>query len=310
MLNSENNSVENAAQARVSARDLTEALASIEIRKARLAYEQAGTVTLGEAAAECSIEATPEEIQAEMERLRAAEAAQERVKRWQRRLRFALGAELVSAALCLLALLGLKHTQFDPSWRQTRQAESFQQMLRQSVGPRAGYQIVVVPNMGASFGDRANHPVYPLYSLPDGYDIHVVDEPIGAAQGLTVPWFMPSQTLYVEFRKAQPAFTQNCVFVYYNGLDYRRRWLPKEDEPNVLHGHQFNLYPSRIQNSISGSADLVPLTVSTPGIESARGIQGFMAGAAGQQYQQIFMFPERNRLSLDSHAWEPYSGAP
>ena len=277
-------------------------------------------MTLNEAVAEWSIDATPEEMQAEIEHLRDAEAVQAAVKQRQRRLRLALSAEVVSAALCLLTLLGLKHTQFDPNWRQARQVESFQQMLRQSVGPNPKYDIVVVPE-SVGFGNGsgttittyrawANHPTYPLYSLPEGYNIHSAEGLNDEEQETMTPFFMPSRTVYIEFCEAPLTLAPASTFVYYEGLLYRRGWVRKEDVPNVLGGHPFNYYPCWVPNANCDAADLVPLTVSVRSIQAAHGATGFMAGPAGQNYQEVLLFPEGSPLTLDTHAWERYSGTP
>lgn len=317
MPNSRYSFAEDAAQVRVSARELTEALASIEVRAARLAFEQAGTVTLGEAAAECRIDAKPEELQAEIERLRAAEEAQQKGKLRRERLRLGLGAEIASAALCLLALLGLKHTLFDPSWRQTRQAENFQKMLSQTVGPHPKYEITVVPESGSfstgtqptimTFGNWANRPAYPLYSVPEGYNIHSSEGLNDEGQSLL---FVPSQTMYVEFREAPLTPAHTSTFVYYDGLLYRRGWVREEDVSNVFQGHPFNFYPCWVPSANCNPADLVPLTVSVQSLEAAHEQAAFTAGAAGQNYQEVSMIPDGSRLTLDTHTWEQYPGTP
>lgn len=311
MIKHEDRFQEDAAQTRVSARDLTEALASIEVREARQAYEQAGTLTLAEAVAECGVEATPEEVYAEVEHLRAVEAAQEGQKRRQRRLRLALGAELVSAVLCLLALLGMKQTVFNPDWQKVSQNLDFQQKLRQATGPSPVYEIDVVPensrwNDGAqtivtTFGNWAQSPAYPLHSLPDGCNIHHFDGLDDEA--LTgVPGFTGFGGAYVEFREPQRPFFRDTVSVYYNGLQYWRGAIRKQDIPNLRQGHPFTLYPALVAHPPYQIADVVPLTVSMSSIEAAHG----QRGQASPQCYDIYRFPEGAPVQLDEHAWEPY----
>lgn len=312
MLNRENPSAE---QARVSARDLTEALAAIEVRDARQAFEQAGTVSLAEAIAECSIEADPEEVQAEVDRLRAAETVREGIKRRHRRLRSALGIELVSAALCLFALLGSKQTIFNPSWQQASQnsdqTSDFQQKLRQALGPNPRYEIDVVPEdshwIGASqtvittFGHWADLPAYPLHSLPDGCNIHhfegLEDDPINA-----VALTLGHGGAYVEFREPQRPFFRDNVSIYYNGMQYWRGAIRRQDIPDLRQGRAFTLYPALVASPPYQIADVVPLTVSFSSITAARG-QG---GQAYPQCYQIYRFPKGAPVLLDEHAWEPY----
>lgn len=311
MLNSKNNSEEEATQTRVSAHDLTEALASIEIRKARQAYEQAGTITLAEALSECGVDAAPEEMQLEVDRLRAAEAAQEGERRRQKRLRFAFGVEMVSAALCLLALFGMKQTIFNPNWQKSAQNSDFQQKLALATGPSPKYEIDVVPENShwsnesqtfvTTFGNWAKFPAYPLHSLPDGCNIHhfagLDDESLTG-----VPGFASFGGAYIEFREPQQPFFRDNVSVYYNGLQYWRGAIRKQDIPNLRQGRAFTLYPALVASPPYQIADIIPLTVSVSSIEAARG----QWGQAYPQCYDLYRFPNNAHVQLDEHAWEPY----
>lgn len=314
--NDVNPAEDDASQVRVSAREITAALASLDARKARQDYEQVGTVTLAEAIQDCNVEAAPEELQAEIGRIRDADTVQEKVRRRQRRLRIALVSELISAALCLLILLGLQHTLFDKRWQQARQAEDFQQQLRQSIGPEPKYDIFVVPESSRSvsdsattittFGDWANHPAYPLYCLPDGYDVHHFDGLDDEGHNsLGMPAFMPSAAAYVEFREPEPAFFRDNVSVFYDGLCYWRGWIRKQEIPRMLQGHPFTLYPALVAGPEYRIADIVPLTVSMQSIQAAHG----QWGQAYPECYNLIRFNEGARVHLDEHAWEPYPGS-
>lgn len=305
-----------AAQTRVSTAELTEALASLEIRAARREFEQADTVMLGEAIREFGLEATPEELLTELRLIRDQEAANKRRECRRHRLRLALRAEIASAALCLLTLMGLQHTVFNLDWQQARQAEDFQQKLRQSIGPEPKYDIFVVPESSRSvsdsattittFGDWANHPAYPLYCLPDGYDVHHFDGLDDEGHNsLGMPAFMPSTAAYVEFREPEPAFPRDNVCVFYDGLCYWRGWIRKQEIPCMLQGHPFTLYPALVAGPEYRIADIVPLTVSMQSIQAAHG----QWGKAYPQFYNLIRFNEGARVHLDEHAWEPYPGS-
>ena len=318
MLNNNVNSASDAAsQVRVTARDLTEALASLDARKARQDFDQVGTVTLAEAIQECSVEATPEEVQTEIDAIRDREAAQENANRRRRRLKLALASELLSAALCLLVLLGLKHTLFDKNWQQVRQAEDFQQKLQQSTGPNPRYQIDVVPETSrwssgsqtivATFGQWAKFPAYPLYSLPDGYNVHHFDGlDDDGHNSFGNPWFMPAETTYVEFREPEAPFFRDNVSIYYHGLQYWRGEIRKQDIPNLRQGHAFTLYPALVAQPPYRISDIVPVTISMQSIQAAHG----QWGQAFPQCYDIMRFSEGAHVHLDEHAWEHYPGSP
>jgi len=313
MLEHQDNSIaDDAAQVRVSARDLTEALASLDVRKARRDYEQAGTVTLAEAIQNCSIETTPEELRAEVEGIRSADAAHEKAKSRQRRLRLILKSELISAALSLLVLLGLQHTLFNKNWQQARQSEDFQQHLRQSLGPDAKYQLFVVPESSRSFtgsqtvittfGNWANYPAYPLYCLPDGYSIHHFDGLDDEGHNGQPAGFMPSSAAYFEFKERESPFFRDNVTVFYNGLSYWRGWIRKQDVPRVLQGKSFTLYPALVADPKYRIGDIVPLTVSMQSIQAAHG----QWGQASPDCYDLMRFAEGEHVHLDEHAWEQY----
>jgi hypothetical protein len=335
MLNNDVNLASDAAsQTRVSTRDLTEALASLDARKARQDFDQVGTVTLTDAIQECSIEATPEELQAEIDAMRDADAAQEKAHSRQRRLRLALKSELVSAALCLLVVLGLKHTLLNKTWQQNYQAKAFQQQqihqtedfqdkLRQSTGPNPEYDIYVVPESSrintdsqtliTTTGGWANSPVYPLYALPDGYNIHIGnafyglnDE--GHESNPMMPSFMSPMTVYVEFREHRAPYSGDHVSVFYDGLQYWRGAIRKQDIPSLLQSRSVVIYPIFPGNPQQQVAGLVPLTISMQSIQASHGQWG---QAYPRDYTDMLLrFSDGNHVDLDKHAWEQYSGSP
>ncbi len=292
-----------AGQVQVSARDLVEALASLDARRARQDYEQVGTVTLAEGIQGCSTEATPEELQAEVEIIREADAARNKVHRRERRLRLLIKAEIVSAVLSLLMLVGLKHTLFDRNWQASYQAEAFQKQearqakdlqekLRQSTGPNPDYDIDTVP-MG-----HQSSAAFPLYCLPDGYDIHSTDA-LNNEGHYEMLEFTPFSSAYVEFREHQAPFSRDNVVVFYNGLQYRRGWVRKQDIAPLLQGKAFDFYPSFPGIAQRQVPDIVPVTISMQSLQSA-------GGQWGQTYPEgydVIHFAEGQRVLLDEHAW-------
>ena len=312
MLEHDADTTQNAAsQVRVPARDLVEALASLEGRKAWQAYEQVGTITLTEAIEQCGVETTPAEMQAEVDRIKAADAAYAQQNRRHRRRRFLLGTEMVSAGLCLLAVVVLQHTVFNPGWRQAAQTEDFQQKLRQSLGPNPKYEIDVVPESSlrddssgvviTTFGKWAAFPAYPLHSLPDGCNIHHFDGLDDDGLNPMFPAFGQGGA-YVEFRAPQAPFFRDTVSVYYNGLQYWRGAIRKEDISKLRQGHALTLYPALVFTPRYFLNDAVPITVSLDSIQAAQGRTGW---ASPQDYD-IYYFPEGAHVQLDKHAWEDY----
>ena len=71
---------QNAAQARVTPRELAEALTSLESRQAADAHRQADSIALGEAIRQLDIDATAEELLREVRALRTARAESKRTK--------------------------------------------------------------------------------------------------------------------------------------------------------------------------------------------------------------------------------------
>jgi len=288
-----------AAEARVSARDLTEALASIEIRQTQQAFERAGTVTVSEALAECSIDATPTELGAEILSIRAAEAVNRKAKRRQQLLQLGLRVEVISALLCLLVLFGAKQTIFNPSWHQAR---DLHQKLDPSGAPKPQYELWLVPQFGLTVpSDIANHPFYPLYTVPDGCDIHHADQLND--EGRSIMADFPRMASFVEIHECPVIAFNDNVSVFYNGARYWRGAILKKDIHSLLHGGFFTLYPALVLSPPYRLPDAVPLTVSLQSIEAAHGKQ--LQSSSELYFEVIFL--EGNHVSLDEHAWEHYS---
>lgn len=310
-----------AAETRVPTHALTEALASIDARRTREAFARVGTVTLAEGLQDTGVEATPAEVYAEIETLRLADAAQEQVKRHQRRLSQILKAEVVSAMLCFATLYGFRQTLYNPVWQEARQVQDFRTLVQGSAGLHPKYIIreVVVntrswgPNgeTATTQGRGTDGPVYPSYLLPDGINVHLFGGLIGGGQeyGDFHPQFMPAETQYVKFVEAAPqegAFFRDMVSVYYNGAAYRRGYVRKSDVLRMLNGHSFTFFPALVARPPYQISDIVPLTLSQRSIDDAHGLRG-------QSYPalyDIFTFPEGSRVPLDPHAWEQYQTPP
>ncbi len=303
-----------ASETRVLTSELTEALASMEARAARSEFEEAGTVTLREAISELGVEATPEDLLEVVKNIREQETKHKKVEHRLNRLKLVLWAEAVSIVLCSLLLASLNRTVYDPNWQQARQAEDFQQKLRQSIGPNAKYSINVVPESGRSGSGSqlsittssywSDSPAYPLYALPDGCNITSFDglDEEGHSDFSGMP-FMSASSAYFEFRVRESPFFRNAVSVFYNGRQYRRGYIRKSDLPRLLGGHTFTFYPALVASSRYKVDDIVPLTLS---MQSIRDAHGQFAQAYPDLYD-TFNFAEGARVYLDEHAWEQYA---
>ena len=299
---------------RVPTAALTHALAEIEARRTRQAFEQAGTVTLAEALSESGVEATPEELAEEVWRAREADAAQAAKQKRRLRLRLILRAEVFSIFASGLALLSLSHTILNPQWQASHQADQFKDTLPLTLGPHPWYTVSLVPtallrataagSIVVGGGVWSRSPAYPLSALPDGCNIHhdegLDDE--GRVSFGDAP-FMPSFPAYFEFRVASghPS-TRETVSVLYNGLCYRRGWIRISDVSNLDGGRPFFFYPEPVDDPQDNHKGLVPLTLSSESIAEAR--PGSLSGTGtGYQY---FTFAAGRPPSLDEHAWEKY----
>ena len=276
---------------RVPTAALTHALAEIEARRARQAFEQAGTVTLAEALSESGVEATPEELAEEVQRAREADAAQAAKQKRRRRLRLVLRAELVSAFLCALTLLCLPRTGHGPQQLAQSQGERMQDILALTEGPAPRYTLSVVP---APFyqmlsGQMSSRPTYPITMLPDGCNIHCED-------GLDL------ERAYFELRPVEQRPGPGDVWVFYNGLCYRRGWVRTSDVPNVLHGRPFQYYPEPVDDPQDHHAGLTPLTLSDRSIAEA---SPELTPARDRSYN-LFTFKAGVPVQLDEHAWESF----
>lgn len=265
---------------------LTHALAEIEARRARLAFEQAGTVTLAEALSESDVEATPEELAEEVRRVREADAVEAAKQKRRRRLRLILQAELASVLLCTLMLLCLPHIGYSPQRLAQRQGERVQDILALTQGPDPRYTITVVP---APFYQMSSGPTYPLTMLPDGCNIH--------CEGSLDP-----ERAYFELRPVQQRPAPENVWVFYNGLCYRRGWVRTADVPNVLHGRPFQYYPEPVDDPQDHHAGLTPLTLSDRSIAEA---SPELTQARDASYN-LFAFKAGAPVQLDEHAWESF----
>ena len=271
---------------RVPTAALTHALAEIEARRARQAFEQAGTVTLAEALSESGVEATPEELAEEVWRAREADAAQAAKQKRRRRLRLILRAELVSSFLCALTLLCLSRTGHGPQQLAQSQGERVQDILALTEGPAPRYTLSVVP---APFYQMSSGPTYPLTMLPDGCNIH-------CGGGLDL------ERAYFELRSVEQYPGPGDVWVFYNGLCYRRGWVRTSDVPNVLHGRPFQYYPEPVDDPQDHHAGLTPLTLSDRSIAEA---SHELTQAHDASYN-LFAFKAGVPVQLDEHAWESF----
>ncbi len=302
-----------AAVVRVPTEELTRALAEIDARRARQAFEQAGTLTLAEALQEAQVEATPEELAEEVRKVREADAAEAEKQKRRRRLRLILRAELASVLLCGLTLLSLSRTVYNPQWQASRQSGEVRSNLRLTTGPHPKYQIFVVPapfrhiaasgSVTVSGGSWSGSPAYPLSLLPDGYNIHHYDglDDDGHDTLGDMP-FMPTFPTYFEFREVQRRSIHENVSVFYNGLCYRRGWIRKSDIPNLLHGQTFLYYPEPVDDPQDNHAGLVPLTLSDQSIAEAN----FEAHFAPNTGYDFLAFTKGAPVRLDEHAWETF----
>ena len=298
---------------RVPTAALTHALAEIEARRARQAFEQAGTVTLAEALSESGVEATPEELAEEVERVREADSAEAAKQKRRRRLRLILRAEIVSVLACGLTLLSLSRTVYNPQWQASHRADGFKDTLPLTLGPHPRYTISVVPtafqrataagSIAVSGGGWSRAPAYPLSALPDGYNIHHYEglDDEGRVSFGDAP-LMPSFPAYFEFREAQKPSVRESVSVLYNGLCYRRGWIRISDVPSLVGGRPFFFYPEPVDDPQDNHKGLVPLTLPSQNIVEAR---PELISASGTGYR-YFAFAAGAPQPLDEHAWEKY----
>ncbi len=307
-----------AAETRVSTHELTEALASIDARRAQEAFARVGTVTLAEGLRDSEVNATPQELYAEIEALREADAAQEEVKQRQQRLKLVLKAEVVSAALCFLVLFGFQQTLYNPAWQQARQTQQaaravadqtqeFKRLLALSTGPQPQYQIFVVSPFGIDARDTQTE--FPISWLPDGCNIHSADG-FGISDTMPMPRYSPKTgtplTGYqVEFQETGPLSSKDTVTVYYDGISYWRAWIRKNEITNILNGHTCRLYPSQAAGRTDGAGEMVPITIPTQSVVNAYGQEEWTTGATS-----LCVFPEGQQVSLDEHAWEQNQNVP
>ncbi len=301
------------SQVRVRTEDLTRALAEIDARKARQAFEQAGTLTLAEALQECDTEATPEELAMEVRKVREADALATEKQKHRRRLRLILQAELASVLLCGLTLLSLSRTIYNPQWQASRQVDVTTNILQLTQGPNPQYQIFVIPTAfrntmtigtpAINSGIWSASPAYPLSFLPDGYNIHHYDElnDDGQTSFMEGP-FVRTSPAYFEFRPIQSQPMHEIVSVYYNGICYRRGWIKRSDIPNLLHGGPFLFYPEPVDDPQDHHKGLAPLTLANQSIKEAT----FEPRFANNTGYGFLAFKGGTPVQLDEHAWKAY----
>lgn len=280
-------SAEPSPGSRVPTAALTHALAEIEARRARQAFERAGTMTLAEALSESGVEATPEELAEEVRWGREADAAEAARQKRRRHLRLILRAELLSAFLCTLTLLCLPRIANSPQrLAQEGQGAQVQDILALTEGPDPRYTISVVP---APFYQMSGGPTYPLTMLPDGCNIHCVSG-------------LDPERAYFELRPVEQHPGPEDVWVFYNGLCYRRGWVRTAEIPNVLHGRPFQYYPEPVDDPQDHHAGLTPLTLSDRSIAEA---SPELTQARDTSYN-LFAFKAGVPVQLDEHAWESF----
>ena len=301
-----------APEIRVPTVEFTRALAEIGARKARQAFDQAGTLTLAEALQETDVEATVEELAEEVTKVREADAVEAGKQKRRHRLRLILLAELASILLCGLTLLSLSRTVYNPQWQASRQIDEMKNALRLTQGPNPSAQVYIVPTAfqpTAISGStiyrrvRSNSLEYPLSALPDGYNIHhydVIDDdghlPLGGAP------FMPTFPAHFKIRDTRRPSIHDHVSVFYDGLRYDRGWIRKSDVPNLLHGRPFLYYPEPVDDPQDNHKGLVPLTLSSQSIAEAH-LEMRTAYNTGYSF---FASTEDSLVRLDEHAWEKF----
>ncbi len=118
-----------AGQLRVSPDELTKALAAIDARRHKDSNDRENTISIGDAVRELSLEATPEEIRAEVEKQRANSTQQPKQRRFR-----SLGLSIIVGCLAYVALLGAR--------------EQGQQTPLSSVTLSASPSMLVQDNMG------------------------------------------------------------------------------------------------------------------------------------------------------------------
>ena len=108
LLEVEQNVDTNAAQARVTPQELVQATAAIEARHHARAQHDAATIPIGEAVQQLNLEATPEELLAEVQTQRNAQMLQTSTKRNTRPKSVKILAGVIAFQAILIALLGLR----------------------------------------------------------------------------------------------------------------------------------------------------------------------------------------------------------
>lgn len=290
-----------APEIRVPTVEFTRALAEIGARKARQAFDQAGTLTLAEALQETDVEATVEELAEEVTKVREADAVEAGKQKRRHRLRLILLAELASILLCGLTLLSLSRTVYNPQWQASHQRDEMKNNLRLTQGPNPKYDIFVdIPTSRHMTASKT----YPLSILPDGYNIrhqNGLDEDGHYSIGSAVP--VVTSPAYFEFHEAQPSSVYSgAVSVFYEGRLYQRGWISKADIKHALGGQNFVYFPEPILDPRISRAGLVPMTVSMQSMEEANPQWSFWNWTT----YGVYTFPEGNKVELDEHAWEPF----
>lgn len=261
-------------ESRVPTAALTHALAEIEARRARQAFEQAGPVTLAEA----------------LEQVwggREADAAQVAKQKRRQRLRLILRAELASALLCGLTLLALSRPVSNPQRQAQHQGEQVQDLLMLTQGPDPRYTLFAVSDMDSH---ATGTQTYSLSILPDGSNIHYESDldAVGPTR--------------FELRPMTARPGADNVWVFHDGLCYRRGWVRTSDIPSVLHGRPFRYYPEPVDDPQDHHAGLTPLTLSRRSMAEAN-FDVLFVPATG--YNSL-VFTAGPPVQLDEHAWERY----
>ena len=304
-------SVTQVGTTRVPTAALTRALAEIEVRRARQAFEQAGTLTLAEALQESGVEATLEEVAEEIGRVRGADAAEAAKWRHRQRLRLILRAELASVLVCGLTLFSLARTVHDPQGQTLPHPYEMKNILSLTQGPHPQYAIYIVPravlNLGASgslaVGPWSGSEAYPLSVLPDGYNVHqfevLDDDGHPSYEGAPLTPITPP---LFEFRKVPPQSRGETVSVFYNGIRYYRGWIRKAEVPDLLRGRPFLYYPEPVDDPQDNHDGLVPLTLPSQSVWEE---QKATALESSKGYD-FFSFAAGTPVPLDEHAWERF----
>ncbi len=337
-----------ASQRRVTAQELTRALAVLRARKEEAARRQeeearflADTIPIGQSVEELSLEATPEEIWAEVLAQReqddpafrqsASAHPQSRtdthlMDRLQKKTLLFVALACAASTVAVLSRnaspmpapphippLSLPSAapspRADPFTVAAPDAE-FYRKLNLSQGPHPQYRIVLRSFWDASrFGRSVTSPeptAYPLNAVPDGCTFYR-PQFTGVSFGVGGP---VGPTCVFEETGAGTA-TPMWMMTRYDGRYYQRTWIRRGDIVRLVQGNALDLYPTP---SVQDSRGLTPLTLAV-GSHPANCYTGSARNTFQPCFQNtplgpIMQLPEGAKATLDSHAWEDFTAFP